>query len=230
MKARLPIPLLAIAGMIGPLFFIALVIAQGILQPDYSHIAMPISALAARPAGWMQNLNFSLLGTLNAAFTIGLHNAIRATRLGVIGILLLLVSCLGILLAGLFPWINLNGVPTETPQHVVGAVLTFSCASTGLLVLSRRMSADPGWHSLSVYVLGTGIVMVILFILVGFFAVDAGTPFHRWGDSCSGCWLRCGSPARSSRHGDSCASLEKNQWLRAAPPNEIRIRAARLRR
>ena len=180
MRARLPIPWLAIAGMIGPLFFIALVIAQGILQPDYSHIAMPISALAAWPAGWMQNLNFFLLGTLNAAFTIGLHNGIRATRFGAIGILLLLVSCLGILLAGLFPWINLNGVPTETPQHVVGAVLTFSGASTGLVVLSRRMSTDPRWHSLSAYVLGTGIVMVILFIVVGFFAVDAGTPFHSW--------------------------------------------------
>jgi len=166
--------------VIGPLFFIALVVAQGMLQPDYSHIAMPISALAAWPAGWMQNLNFFLLGTLNAAFTIGLHNAIRATRFGLIGILLLLLSCLGILLAGLFPWINLNGVPTETPQHVIGAVLTFSGASTGLLVLSRRMSADPGWHSLSTYLLGTGIVMVILFVVVGFFAVDAGTPFHRW--------------------------------------------------
>ena len=85
MKARLPIPWLAIAGVIGPLFFIALVIAQGMLQPDYSHIAMPISALAAWPAGWMQNLNFFLLGTLNAGFTIGLHNgnpchAIRCDR------------------------------------------------------------------------------------------------------------------------------------------------------
>ncbi len=180
MKGELPLPALAIAGMIGPLFFISLVIAQGILQPDYSHIAMPISALAAWPAGWMQNLNFFLLGTLNGGFTIGLHNGIRATRFGVIGILLLLVSCLGLFLAGLFPWINLNGVPTETPQHVVGAVLTFSGASTGLVVLSRRMSADPRWCSLSAYVLGTGIVMVILFIVVGFFAVDAGTPFHRW--------------------------------------------------
>ena len=128
----------------------------------------------------MQNLNFVVLGTLNAAFTIGLHNAIRATRFGVIGILLLLVSCLGILLAGLFPWINLNGVPTETPQHVVGAVLSFSGASAGLVVLSRRMRADRRWHSLSAYVLGTGIVMVILFLVVGFFAVDAGTPFHQW--------------------------------------------------
>jgi Protein of unknown function (DUF998) len=88
MKAPLPIRWLAIAGVIGPLFFIALVVAQGMLQPDYSHIAMPISALAAWPAGWMQNLNFFLLGTLNAAFTVGLHNAIRATRFGLIGILL----------------------------------------------------------------------------------------------------------------------------------------------
>lgn len=180
MKVRLPIRWLAIAGLIGPLFFIALVIAQGVLQPDYSHIAMPISALAAWPAGWMQNLNFFLLATLDAAFTIGLHRGIRATRLGVIGILLLLVSCLGLLLAGLFPWINVNGVPTETPEHVVGAILTFSGASTGLIVLSRRMRPDPHWHDLSAYGLGTGIAMVILFVVVGFFAVDPGTPFHRW--------------------------------------------------
>jgi len=178
--ARRPLASIAIAGMIGPLVFIALVIAQGLLQPDYSHIAMPISALAAWPAGWMQNFNFFLLCTLNAAFAIGLHTAIRATRFGVIGILLLLTSSLGLLFAGLFPWINLNGVPTETPQHVVVAVLTFSSASTGLLVLSRRMSADSNWADLSRYVLGTGIVMVILFLVVGFFAVDAGTPFHRW--------------------------------------------------
>ena len=180
MKAQPPLPSLAIAGMIGPLFFIALVIVQGILQPDYSHITMPISALAAWPAGWMQNLNFFVLGTLNAGLTIGLHNGIRPTRFGVIGILLLLMSCLGLLLAGLFPWINRNGIPTKTPEHVVGAVLTFSGASTGLLVLSRRMSADPRWHSLSAYVLCTSIVMVFLFIVVGVFAVDAGTPFHRW--------------------------------------------------
>jgi hypothetical membrane protein len=195
MKAQLPHPSLAVAGMIGPLFFIALVIAQGLLQPDYSHIAMPISALAAWPAGWMQNLNFFVLGTLNAGFTIGLHTGIRATRFGVIGILLLLVSCLGILLAGLFPWINLNGVPTKTPLHVVGAVLTFSGASNGLLVLSRRMSADPRWHGLSAYVLGTGILMVILFIFVGVFAVDAGRPFHRWAGLLQrmlvGMWFAC---------------------------------------
>src|SRR5678809_1042634 len=102
MRARLPIPSLAIAGMIGPLVFIALVITQGILQPDYSHISMPISALAAWPAGWLQSLNFFVFAPLMAAFAIGVHAAIRPTRFGVLGIALLLASSVGVFMAGLF--------------------------------------------------------------------------------------------------------------------------------
>jgi hypothetical membrane protein len=180
MATRLPIARLAIAGIIGLIWFITLVIVQGILQPDYSHIAMPISALAAWPAGWMQNLNFLVSGALTAVFAIGLHRGIGPTRFGLVGIVLMLTSSVGVLIAGVFPWINVNGVPTETPPHVVGAVLTFSCASTGLLILSRRMAADPQWLGLSGYVLTSGIVMLILFILVGGFAIDEGTPLHPW--------------------------------------------------
>ncbi|HEY3149882.1 MAG TPA: DUF998 domain-containing protein, partial [Dongiaceae bacterium] len=137
-------------------------------------------ALAAWPAGWMQNLNFWLSATLSAAFTAALHAAIAPTRFGAVGIALLLGSSIGLFWVGLFPWINVNGVPTETPQHVVGAVLTFSCASTGLIVISRRIAADPQWRDLSAYALGTGIVMLMLFVAIGGFAIDEGTPFHRW--------------------------------------------------
>jgi hypothetical membrane protein len=171
---------LAVAGLIGPSLFIALVIVQGVLQPDYSHIAMPISALAAWPVGWLQNLNFFVVATLMGAFTIGVDAAIRRTRFGLVGIGLLLASSIGLFMAGLFPWINVNGVPTETPQHVVAAVLTFFCAGTGLVVLSRRMTADSRWHDLATYVLGTGVAVLLLFIVVGGFAIDEGAPFHRW--------------------------------------------------
>lgn len=180
MATRLPIARLAIAGIIGPVWFATLVIVQGILQPDYSHVAMPISALAAWPTGWMQNLNFLVTATLTAAFAIGVHGAIRPTRFGLVGIALVLASCVGLLVVGLFPWINVNGVPTETPPHAVGAVLTFSAASIGLMILSRRMAGDPQWRGLSSYVLATGIAMLILFIIVGGFALEEGTPFHRW--------------------------------------------------
>jgi hypothetical membrane protein len=171
---------LAIAGVIAPIWFITLVIVQGIRQPDYSHIAMPISALAAWPAGWIQNLNFFVSGALLAAFAIGLHHAIRPTRPGSLGVALLLASCVGLWMVGLFPWIMVNGVPTEPPSHVVGAVLTFLCASTGHVILSRRMTADPQWRDLSTYVLGTGIAMLLLFIVVGGFAIGEDAPLHRW--------------------------------------------------
>ena len=180
MATRLASGQLAIAGIVAPVWFITLVIVQGILQPDYSHIAMPISALAAWPAGWIQNVNFFVSGALLAAFVIGLNGAIRPTRFGLLGIALLLASSVSLWIAGLFPWINVNGVPTEPPAHVVGAVLTFLSASTGHVILSRRMAADPEWRDLSTYSLGTGIIMLLLFIAVGGFAIDEGTPLHSW--------------------------------------------------
>jgi hypothetical membrane protein len=180
MSMRLTEVPLAIAGIIAPIWFITLVVVQGIVHPDYSHIALPISALTAWPSGWIQRLNFYVTATLMAAFTISVHQSVRPTRRGLVGIALLLASCGGIFIAGLFPWINVNGVPTETPQHVVGAVLAFFCGSTGLVVLSRRMTSEPRWQDLSSYLLYSGLAMFVLFIVVGFFAVDEGTPFHRW--------------------------------------------------
>jgi hypothetical membrane protein len=180
MSARNPVVALSIAGLVAPLWFTALVIVQGVLQPDYSHIAMPISALAAWPAGWMQRLNFYVLGALLAAFTIGVHRSIQPTRYGAVGIASLFASCIGLVIAGLFPWIRVNGVPTETAPHVVGAVLSFCGASIGLIALSRGMAADPRWESLATYVLATGVTMLILFIALGAFAIGEGTPLHPW--------------------------------------------------
>jgi len=171
---------LSSAGIIGPIWFIALVIIQGILQPDYSHIAMPVSALAAWPAGWIQRLNFYVLGALMATFAIGVHRTVQPTRYGLLGIVLILASCLGLVIAGLFPWRMVGGVPTETKPHVVGAILSFAGASTGFIALSRRMRLDARWRRIAPYVLSTGLVMLILFIVLGAFAIADGAPLHPW--------------------------------------------------
>ena len=59
---------LALAGIVGPIWFTLLVVLQGFLQPDYSHVRSPISALGAWPTGWIQNLNFDVTGALGMAF------------------------------------------------------------------------------------------------------------------------------------------------------------------
>jgi hypothetical membrane protein len=180
MSARTPVVALSIAGLVAPIWFTSLVIVQGILQPDYSHIAMPISALAAWPAGWMQCINFYVFGALMAAFTIAVQRSTQPTRYRLAGIAFLFASCVGLVIAGLFPWIMVNGVPTETKPHVVGAVLSFCGAGIGLIAISRCMAADARWQSLATYVIATGVTMLILFIALGAFAIGEGTPLHPW--------------------------------------------------
>ncbi len=171
---------LALGGIAGPLLFTGLVILQGLLQPDYSHIRMPISALAAWPLGWIQILNFCMSGVLLIAFALGLHGTVAPTRRGGVGIGLLALGGLGIIVAGVFPWKMINGELTEPPAHVVGAIVAFASTGFGYVVFSRRLSADPAWRDLSPYALLVGVVVLALFVAVGFFAIEDGAPLHAW--------------------------------------------------
>jgi len=171
---------LALAGIAGPVLFTVLVILQGQLIPAYSHVSLPISALEAWPTGWIQRLNFWVAGLLNIAFAYGLHLGVQPARRGALGFPLLVLGGIGLVLAGLFPWVMINGVPTETPPHVVGAITTFAANGLGWFMFSRRMGADRQWRDLSRYTMATSVGMLVLFIAVGFFAVDNGTPLHPW--------------------------------------------------
>lgn len=139
---------LGLAGIIGPVWFAILVIVQGFLLPDYSHIRMPISALAAWPTGWIQVLNFWICGSLIVAFAFGLHLGVQPIRGGGVGISLLIAGGIGIIAAGVFSWKMVDGVPTETPAHVAAAITSFAATGLGLIVFSRRMSADAPWRDL----------------------------------------------------------------------------------
>lgn len=170
---------LALAGVVGPIWFTLVVIVQGLLQPDYSHVAMPISALAAWPYGWMQRLNFYVFGALLTAVAVGLHLGMRSGRRGALAFPLLLTSGGGVILAGVFSW---AGDPktqlVEPVAHVVAALMTFLGAGSGLVALSRRMADDPAWRSLSAYTRACGVAMLVLFPVMGFLAMPPGAPLH----------------------------------------------------
>jgi hypothetical membrane protein len=195
MHARPPARTLALAGIVGPTWFTALVVLQGFLLADYSHVRMPISALAAWPTGWIQDLNFVVAGALAMTFALVLHRVVQPTRRGVAGAVLLALGGLGVALAGVFPWRMVDGVPTEPPSHVVAAILTFAASGLGLIVFSRRMSADPRWRDLAAYTLLTGFAVLVLFVAIAFFAIDEGTPLHPWAGLIQrvlcGLWFAC---------------------------------------
>lgn len=174
---------LAYAGIAGPIIFTALVIVQGVLQPDYSHIRQPISALAAWPLGWVQETAFLILGLSMMALAFGLHQGIRPGKTasqGGAGAALLAMGGVGVLVAGAFSWKMVDGVPTETPPHVVGAITSFVATGLGFVRLSRRMAGDSGWCDLASYTKASGLAVLLLFVAVGFFAVNDGAPLHAW--------------------------------------------------
>jgi hypothetical membrane protein len=171
---------LAAAGIFGPLWFTALVVVQGLLIPDYSHVRLPISALAAWPTGWIQTVNFYVFGTSIVAFAVALNRGIQRGRARDIGTALFLMSGLGVIASGIFPWHMVQGIPTETPAHVVGAITAFACLGFGAVVISYAMKPDVRWQDLAKYTRLTGVAALILFVTVGFFAVDDGAPFHPW--------------------------------------------------
>jgi hypothetical membrane protein len=169
---------LAAAGLVGPTWFAVLVVLQGLLHPDYSHVALPISALAAWPSGWIQNVNFVVFGVLMGAYAIGLHLGVRQGPGGALGPALLVLSGVGLVLAGTFPWRAADGDFVVPPGHLAGAFLSFLGAGSGLMVLSWRLAADPLWRGLARYALVTGITLVVLFLAL--FALTRLPDSPRW--------------------------------------------------
>jgi Protein of unknown function (DUF998) len=76
---------LAAAGILGPVVFAVVAVVQGLLRPGYSFVADPVVALVAGPSGWVQDLNFVVLGAAMIAFAVGLRLGVRPTRWAVAG-------------------------------------------------------------------------------------------------------------------------------------------------
>ncbi|MDQ4043667.1 MAG: DUF998 domain-containing protein [Actinomycetota bacterium] len=172
---------LAAAGIAGPVIFAVVALVQSLLRPEHSLVADPISALAAGPSGWVQDVNFLVFGSLMIAYAIGLHLGLRPTRRGMVGLAFLVLSGVGLVWAGLFPATDATGARwDDRVLHIVAFPMTFLGAGIGLIVTSRRMAGDPRWRSVATYALATGIA-VLLLLLAGVVLVRApDAPLHPW--------------------------------------------------
>lgn len=171
--------LLAWAGILGPTVFTVTFVVLAQSRSDYSHVADPVSALAAGPNGWIQSVNFLVFGPLTIAFAIGLHLGMSPTRGGIVGPALLALSGVGLILAGLFPWVrDASGELIVPLGHLVGAVTTFVGAGLALILISRRMARDQRWRNLAAYTLASGILIIVLFLATSRLAVPDDAPLH----------------------------------------------------
>jgi hypothetical membrane protein len=172
---------LAAAGIAGPLIFAVVALVQSLLRPDHSLVAHPISALAAGPSGWVQDVNFLVFGSLMIVYAIGLHLGVRPSWAGVVGPAFVVLSGVGLVWVGLFPAIDATGAFDENRVlHILGFIMTFLGAAIGLILMARRMARDPRWRSLGTYTLVAGIAMLVLFLVGGGLVRPPGAPLHPW--------------------------------------------------
>lgn len=167
------------AGLVGPALFAVLFILQNIVRTDDDVVAEPVSALSIGEYGWVQQLNFVVLGALLLAFAVALHRGIASSRLGWVGPALVSAAGVGLFVAAAFSLARDDSGAIYDPNfHQVGALLFFGGIALGLMTLSRRLARDARWRNLSRYVLGAGVASMAGGILMNALAIPEDAPLH----------------------------------------------------
>jgi hypothetical protein len=158
------------AGMLGSALFVIIFTVEGFLRPGYDWRSTFISELSIGPRGWIQILNFIILGALFLIFTWGVAAEFRAGKASKWGPILLAIIGFSFLISGPFVT-DVAGIPRDqmTLQgtiHGIFGALVFSLSPISCFVFYRRFREDPNWKHLSGWTLTAGIITSVAVILL----------------------------------------------------------------
>jgi hypothetical membrane protein len=154
----------AIAGAIGVAYFAAVAVALEALRTDNNPLKIVLSDYAHGPYGLWLNSAFLVLGLGTFALALGLWSWFHHRGHVPIGPLLLVVSGLGDMLAGLFD--NDFPPPDLPPRSVSGAFHTLGSFTSllafdlAMFVLARQFRSRPEWRAFSRTALRLALVIV----------------------------------------------------------------------
>jgi hypothetical membrane protein len=178
--------LLLVGGVIGPLLFIVVFLAEGAMRPDYNPWRHYVSALSLGDRGWVQITNFIICGTLILGFAIGLKRVLQSGKGSIWGPILLGAIGIGLIGSGIFVMDPDLGYPPGAPTtqtlygtiHLLLGAVVFSALPAVCFVLARRFAADPAWRGWTIYSLADGVLLIVLIIAqkVAALSTDPNTP------------------------------------------------------
>lgn len=172
----------AMAGIAGPVVFTLGFLGQEQLRRgEYDPLSEVVSALAAGDHGWIQQVNFVVLGVLTMIFAVGLHRGLAAGRAGIVGPVALFISGAANLLGVIFPLReDAAGVTYDPGGHQVAGTIFFASSFIALIALSRRCAADPRWRNLAGWVMVAGVLAALSFPFMGVLVIPDDAPLHDW--------------------------------------------------
>jgi len=159
--------LLALAGVIGPIFFVLGFTIAGWLDPGYSPLQESVSALGAEgPYPWLQNATFVVFGLLLLAFALGFFHQMRevlSTKGRRASTFLLVLTGTGLVSDGFLtegPVTTLHGV-----LHGLGFLIIFGSLIIALLLIGGQLRAIAAWRGAGWYTMMTGMLTLGVLIL-----------------------------------------------------------------
>ena len=150
------------AGIVGPVFFLVVVLLDGWLTPGYSAMTEVISFLERGPTGWIQSLNFILTGLLFILFAYGffLWMRPRSSSWWLYGTTALIaLSGVGMIIAGaILP--EAPGTSQLTVRyvlHTIAFTVVFLPLGLACFLVGGKFIRTPGWRIHGVYSLLAGV-------------------------------------------------------------------------
>ena len=165
------------AGMIGPALFVGIFTFEGWLRPGYDPLAMYISALSLGPRGWIQIVNFVVLGGLLLVFARGITAEFPTGKAARGGPILLTILAVLFIISGIFVMDPMNTPPDQmslpgTIHGLAGGILFMSMPIT-IFVFLRRFRVDSNWQPFQSWTLVLGIIEAVGIV---FFSVVSTSP------------------------------------------------------
>jgi Protein of unknown function (DUF998) len=173
------------AGVLAGPVFVLTVLAQALTRDGFDPRRHPLSLLALGDHGWIQITNFVACGVLAFASAFGLRRALRGSRAGTWGPILIGTYGVGLVWGGVFSADPAYGFPVGTPDgapeqlswhgalHGIAPALAAIALVAAAFVFARRFAAEGrrGWVAYCV-----GAVVADL----GLTSVTFATDDYRW--------------------------------------------------
>lgn len=160
------------AGIVGPLLFVVVFIAEGLTRPGYSAWRNYVSQLATGDGGWVQTINFLVCGTLVLVFALGLRASVAGTRGSIGGPVLIGLFGTALLVAGTFVTDPALGYPVGAPVvhtvhgmvHGLAGLAAFTFLPASAFVMAWHFTVEPGARRWRNYSFAIGLLVIACFI------------------------------------------------------------------
>ncbi len=156
---------LALAGVLGPLLFVAVFTLAGLLRPGYSPIHQAISDLGVGPNGWLLDISAVITGLLLIGFAVSVALSLQAVLppgwRWLIAVLFTLHG-LGLAIAGIFT----EAPSTLTIHWLVGANVSFFGPVVAFLVIGLALRRDARRRRWGISLLIASLLTLVLIAIM----------------------------------------------------------------